>query len=309
MHCGFEHLIGVVPETRLSVAELIQDAGGDATMLEATLENGLREVPVAIGKTTATLAAEAVAQLLADRPDLRVRVAVVILAHSLPVPVPPDTDLLAPIMLAIGRESLPALAVTGQPCAILHGAVQMARTWLSGIHPGGGVLVIGADVPSQPDERLFFNSAMGDAAVAGLLTCDAVRHQIIASTSDTQVVAYSGALSFPDAVARFRKSNPAAIRSSIERCLNAAGIDIGDVRLVVPHTPNRQLWSAVADIMRLPRERFYTDPIAQTGHMNSNDSFVHYLRAIEEARLASGDLALLVNPGFGGTRGCTIMRV
>ncbi len=309
MRCGFEHLIGVVPETRLSVAELVRETGGDDGVLDATLENGLREVPVAIGKTTATLAAEAVARLLSDRPDLRERMAAVILAHSLPVPVPPGMDLLAPSMLAIGRESLPSLALTGQPCAILHGAVQTARTWLSGLRPGSGVLVIGADVPNRSDERLFFNSAMGDAAVAGLLTCDATRHRILASTSDTQVVAYSGALSLPDAVTRFRASNPAAIRSSIERCLDAAGIGIGDVRLVIPHTPNRGLWSAVADIMRLPRERFYIDPIAQTGHMNSNDSFVNYLRAIKEGRLGDGDVALLVNPGFGGTRGCTIMRV
>jgi hypothetical protein len=33
------------------------------------------------------------------------------------------------------------------------------------------------------------------------------------------------------------------------------------------------------------------------------------LRAIHEHRLVGGDLALLVNPGFGGTRSCTLLQV
>ena len=150
---------------------------------------------------------------------------------------------------------------------------------------------------------------MGDAAIAGVLVKNTDHHVILASITDTYVRAFSGELSPTEAIAGFRAANPNAIRKSAESCLSAAGVQLNDLKWLVPHTPNTPLWTAVAELMRLPQERILTDYIGETGHLNSNDSFAHYLRAIEEGKLAKGDLALLVNPGFGGSRGCTIMRV
>jgi 3-oxoacyl-[acyl-carrier-protein] synthase-3 len=308
MCCGFEHLISVVPDTKVAVADLAREIGLPPLALEATLQNGLRYVPIAFGETTASLAALAVKRLLRERPDLLPRVNAVVFAHSLPVPAPPGVDLIAPSLKAGGLEQQPSIAVTGQPCAILHSAIQLAQTWLSSLPTGAGILVIGVDVPNHHEERMFFNSVMGDAAIAGVLTNDAVHHIIRASVTDTHIDAFSGELSPPDAVARFRAANAAAIRCSVEHCLTAAGVALDALKLIVPHTPNNSLWNAVSDLMRLPRDRFLTDYIGETGHMNSNDSVVHYLRAVRSGLLAPGDLALLINPGFGGTRGCTLLQ-
>jgi 3-oxoacyl-[acyl-carrier-protein] synthase-3 len=201
------------------------------------------------------------------------------------------------------------VVISGQPCAVLHSAIQLARIWLSGLPLEAAVLVIGVDVANHPEERFFFNSAMGDAAIAGVLTQTATNHLILASITETHVMACSGEFSEGVAISRFRAENPTAIRTVIEHCIAVAGVELDKIVLIVPHTPNNSLWTAVAELLRFPRERILTDYIGETGHMNSNDSFVHFLRAIHEHRLVGGDLALLVNPGFGGTRSCTLLQV
>lgn len=309
MRCGFKHLISVIPEGHVAVENLAHQVGIDEHVLSATLRNGLSRIPIADEHTTASLAAQAVADLLAQRSDLCHCIEAVVLAHSLPMPAPPGVDLLAPCLHVGSLEHKPAVVVTGQPCAILHSAIQVARTWLAGLPAESGVLIIGVDVANQPEERFFFNSAMGDAAIAGVLTRGASRNIVMASVTDTHVVAYNGELSPPESIARFRAANPSAIRVAIERCLSVAGIALNDVALIVPHTPNISVWIAVADLLRLPYDRIITRYIGETGHMNSNDSFAHFLRATREGRLVRDDLALLVNPGFGGSRGCTLLRV
>ncbi|WP_371821593.1 3-oxoacyl-[acyl-carrier-protein] synthase III C-terminal domain-containing protein [Catellatospora sp. IY07-71] len=68
------------------------------------------------------------------------------------------------------------------------------------------------------------------------------------------------------------------------------------------------MWDTVANLLRYPRERIVTDFIRHTGHLSSNDTFVHYHRARMDRRVDDGDLVLLVNPGFGGSQGCTLIR-
>lgn len=309
MQCGFDHLISVIPESSLEIKALAGQSGMDENGISATIGNGLCCLPVALGHTSASLAAQAVTNLLAQRPDLTHRIKAVVLAHSMPIAAASGVDLLASSLQVGSLEGQPAVVVSGQPCAILHGAIQLARTWLSGLSPEDGVLVIGVDVANHLEERFFFNSAMGDAAIAGVLSRNATNHLILASITETHVMACNGEFSDEAAISRFRAGNPTAIRAVIEHCLAAAGVDLDQVSLIVPHTPNNLIWAAVAELLRFPRERILTDYIGETGHMNSNDSFAHFLRAIHEHRLVGGDLALLVNPGFGGTRGCTLLQV
>jgi 3-oxoacyl-[acyl-carrier-protein] synthase-3 len=132
--------------------------------------------------------------------------------------------------------------------------------------------------------------------------------RILNCISDTHVVAFDGERSDADAITAFRAANPARIRAAIVRCLSEAGLKIDDVKYVVPHTPYGSIWDLVADLLRIDRTRILTDYLSETGHLSSNDVFAHYDRAVRDGRITTGDLALLVSPGFGGTRGCTLIR-
>ena len=307
MPIGFEHLIMVVPHTEKSVFDIADCIGEPAATSTLLQRNGLSRIPVAIGGTTSDLMGVVIEKVLQGASSLRERIELVMLVHSLPVPAPHGIDLVAACLDPHGLTDVPAVVVSGQPCAILHHAVALANDWLS-TSDEGVVLVVGADVANHDQERIFFGSAMGDAAIAGLLMANASRNQLLGSFSDTKVYAWEGEYSSEETVGRFRSANPSMIRAAIEGCLIAAGLGITDLSLICAHTPNRLIWDSVAALLRVPREMIYDNRIAITGHLNSNDSFVHYLHAIEAGLLHPGDIAMLVNPGFGGTRGCTLLR-
>lgn len=105
---------------------------------------------------------------------------------------------------------------------------------------------------------------------------------------------------------RFRTANAALMKNAMTVCMDKAGIH--QVDYIVTHTSNRKFWDSVAALCRLPREKFLDGNICNTGHMNSHDSFYHYFIWCERGIIRPGDISLLVNPGFGGTQGCTILR-
>jgi 3-oxoacyl-[acyl-carrier-protein] synthase III len=268
----------------------------------------LESVPVAENGTLPDLVRSAVDRLAEVIPNLPDRIGAVVFAHSVPTLAPDATPFLDLCLSSQPPLAVPRIAVGGQPCSILHMAVQLAGAWLEELDEGSGVLLLGADRAYSASERVFFRSAMGDSAVAGLVTLDARNNHILASISDSEIIAVAGELSPEPEINRFRNSNPLRIRQIIHACLAKAHVSLNQVAFIVPHTPYLSIWDMMAKLLPFPRHRILTDYIGDTGHLNSNDSFVHYVRAVHERKIISGDLALLINPGFGGTRGCTLVR-
>lgn len=305
---GFEHIVYEMPSQLVKVDSLVQEAGFGDEMVARLHSGGLRRVPVGDDKPLTKLVKRAVARLATVVPDLSVRTRGVVFAHSVPLLAPADVPFLAMCLEGLGLDSVPRVVVGGQPCAILHMAVQLAGYWLKDIPHNCGILLLGADQAYSVEERIFFGSAMGDVAVAGFITSEAVRNRVLASVSQCEIVAYEGEDSPEQDIARFRKLNPLCIRHAIETCLEQGGVALEELTLIVPHTPYTMIWDVVAELLRFPRERILTDYLSETGHLNSNDSFVHYVRAVDEGRIQDDDLVLLVNPAFGGTRGCTLIH-
>lgn len=223
----------------------------------------------------------------------------ILIAHSLPF-IRADHGTAMPC-----GEEVPTYYLSGTPCAIMHKAVEAGCGML---HSGvcHSVLIIGADKAYCDEERLFFGTIMGDGVVAVLLEDDVQTDAILASNISTTVIASDGENSAPDAIARFRRSNAALVAQCIRNCIKKAGVD--HVDHYVTHTSNRTFWDLVAPLCREPRGKFLDDNICNTGHMNSHDSFYHYLYWCEQGIIKPGETAMLVNPGFGGTQGCTLIR-
>ena len=309
MILGFEGLVCEVPSHLIEVEVLARAAGFGDDMVARLHSGGLRRVPVGNGGPLPALVNRAIGHLNAAVPNLSERTHGVVFAHSIPLLAPADVPFLDMCLEGQGLEQVPRVAVRGQPCAILHMAIQLAACWLQDVpEEKCGILLLGADQAYSVKDRIFFGSAMGDAAVAGFLSREAIHDRVLASVSECEVIAYEGEMSPPEDIARFRKLNPLYIRHAVETCLNQAGAKLEDLAFIVPHTPYMMIWDTMADLLRFPRERILTTYLCETGHLNSNDSFVHYVRAANEGLIQEGDLALLVNPAFGGTRGCTLIR-
>jgi 3-oxoacyl-[acyl-carrier-protein] synthase-3 len=283
-----------------NVDELAAEVGLSEAGRAALREGGLVTIPVAQTDLVG-LVAEVVDAL--DVTHCRD----VIFAHSLELDDATAERLTKSLVTALPGLHRAPLLVTGRPCSIIHLGVEIA---MRRYHRGDGdVLVLGGDVAPNHEDRFFFNSAMGDAAVGLLLGAPAEFGEILCTHSTWHVLAADGAASTPEDIARFRAQNPTAIRATIVGALEAAGLGWADLAAIVPHTPYRQIWDTVAELCRYPRDQVLDQDIPATGHLNSNDVVVHLDAAVRNGRLRPGDVAALVSPGFGGTRGCTLVRV
>ena len=202
-------------------------------------------------------------------------------------------------------EKIPVYFFSGLPCAILHKTVQLGKELIeSGIYHK--IMVIGADKAYSDRERVFFGTIMGDGVVAMLLTEDAECHEILGSLVSTTIYAPNGENSEPEDIRKFRENNALMMRKAIFDCMEKVGL--ANVDYFVTHTSNSTFWDGMAKLLRCPREKFLDRNIRNTGHMNSNDSFYHYFYWCGQGVIQPGNTVMLINPGFGGTQGCTVIQ-
>lgn len=311
MKCGFfglQNMVFAMPSNFVDVGSLARSAGYTDEMVARLHSGGLKLVPVHDKGSLLDLVKDAIHNLVLDNPKVTEGISAFLLAHSVPLLAPAKFSFLSACLANTVQDEIVSVAVSGQPCSIMHMAVQLAGGWLKDLPSDKGVLLVGADQAYSVKDRIFFGSAMGDVAVAMVVTRDTTRNRVLASVSESDIIATGGEESPQEDIAKFRNLNPLYIRHAIESCLRDGGITLNEVAYIVPHTPYTMIWDTLSDLLRFSRKNIITDYIGRTGHMNSNDSFVHYISAVNDGKIAKGDKVLLVNPGFGGTRGCTLIE-
>jgi 3-oxoacyl-[acyl-carrier-protein] synthase-3 len=224
---------------------------------------------------------------------------IVYIAHSMPFAKGRDYQELYRVMDA------PVFWLSGIPCAITHMAVKLATTLIKA-NKYQRILVIGADKAYSDHERRFFGTIMGDIAIGMMLEDVDGSHEVIATHLDTVLIATEGENSDASLIQKYRDSLPLFLRDAYKQCLSESGLEA--VNYIAPHTPNRNVWDVFSKLTGFNRNSILDENIKQTGHLNSNDSFYHYFTHCENGTILPGQSAMLINPGFGGTRGCTILR-
>lgn len=307
MNCGFEEIVYTLPPEQADIEYLVNDTTIDKDVLSKMHANGLEKIHLDNDVLLHVLIRKTIKTLARKIKDLSKRTYNIIFAHSLPLLAPIDVRFIDMCIKGLGFTDAICYSINGQPCSIFHMAVQLAGYLVTSVPDTSGIVLIGADKGYSTDERFFFNSAMSDVVIAGFLTGSSGNNRILSSYSHSALYAYDGERSPAHQIIKFRQANPSFIRYAIENCLSKAGKEPGDLTYIVPHTPNKLIWDTVSELMKFPRNKILTKYLSETGHMNSNDSFVHYVRAVNEGLIKKGDIVILVNPGFGGTRGCTLI--
>lgn len=234
-----------------------------------------------------------VCKKVTQRPDC------ILIAHSLPFIRRDGGE------IELCWQDVPTYYLSGMPCAIMHKVVEMASLLVEK-ETYHSVLVIGADKAYSDQERIFFGTIMGDGVVALLLEKGEGDHQILSSFVSSTILAPDGENSSESDISAFRSVNASLMRRAMEKCLKKAGLE--KVDYYVTHTSNREFWDTLAILTKIPRETFLDSNIQNTGHLNSHDSFYHYYYWCEKNVILLGQTAMLINPGFGGTQGCTLIK-
>jgi 3-oxoacyl-[acyl-carrier-protein] synthase-3 len=285
------------------VQELAREVRLPSAERSVLRENGLCRIPVARG-SVAHIVADVLGQLLAD-PALRRDCSTAIFTHSLEIASSTRHQLDMLLRAELPSLARPPIFLAGRPCSVLHLGLELGAQLGD---RGAPVIVLGADVAPTHDDRFFFGSVMGDAAVGVVIGGPPRFGELLAVRSETHVLAADGTASSPDDIARFRAENPTAIRAVLEQSLHDGDCGWSDLAAIVPHTPYGLIWDTVATVCRYPREQILDGRRSETGHLNSNDVLHHLLSATDAGDVTPGNVVALLSPGFGGTRGCTLLR-
>lgn len=92
-----------------------------------------------------------------------------------------------------------------------------------------------------------------------------------------------------------------------EQALALAGLEVGDLKLIIPHQANRRIIESAARWMDLPLDRFMIN-VERYGNTSSATIPIALFEALETGRIGSGDLIALTGFGGGLTWGSLIIR-
>lgn len=101
-----------------------------------------------------------------------------------------------------------------------------------------------------------------------------------------------------------------AIRILVDTVLDvteAAGVDIADVNLLVPHQANIRILNAATNTLGIPSERVFVN-LHKYGNTSASSVPLALDEAVAEGRIHRGDLILLCGFGAGLTWGTALMR-
>ncbi len=96
---------------------------------------------------------------------------------------------------------------------------------------------------------------------------------------------------------------PKASRQAVE----AAGLQISDIDLFIPHQANDRIIQAAARSLGIPSEKLFVN-VDRYGNLSAASPVVALCEAVEEGRIKQGDLVVLVAFGAGLSWGAVVLR-
>ena len=252
-------------------------------------------------------------------------VALLLLATSTPDHLLPPT---APLVAhKLGMTSAGGIDMAGA-CAGFVYALTMAAAFVT-THQAP-VLVIAANILSRRINEADRNTSIlfADAAGAVLLapssrgacgilgshlTTDGSAYDMIkipgggsrkpfaslSGTEETLMIISNGQAVFAKAVGM--------MATAAERALQRAGLSISDVTHFIPHQANARMMNAVADQLKIPKDRMRST-IAEFGNSSAAAIPFTLSKAEEQDIVMRGDIILMTAAGAGLTGGAVVMR-
>ncbi len=240
----------------------------------------------------------------------------IIVATDTPEVYAPDTASF--IQVGLGAREVPAYDLAGSGCAGFLMGLDLAR---SRVADGRRILVIAVELITRLMNWHDRNTCVlfGDAAGAAIVTQHDRAAEILAVTAGTDgskagilgrmvggtrkpftleraergehmEVVMNGREVFKEAVQRMTQAS--------REVLAQAGVEAGEVALLVPHQANLRILAAVQKSLGLPDEKVYVN-VDRYGNTGSASVPLALWEARQQGRIAPGDLVLLAAFGAG----------
>jgi len=238
------------------------------------------------------------------------RVRYVIRAKGLGTTAPYPLSPLRAAVEALGLTRASVFAVADHGCATGLLALDVAAMLLDGDgDPDGLALILSGDKTFTPFTQWVPDvTVMGEGVAAVLVGADAGRDRILGYASRIHGRP-DGVVDMTPEVTRYaRKIYQDALAEVVRGAVDAAGISIPALDLVLPHNVNRVSWTVAADNLGIAKERLFLDNIARTGHCFCADPFINLERVRQLGLLRPGDHYLMTSAGLGQTFAAMVLQ-
>lgn len=237
------------------------------------------------------------------------RVRYVIHGRAMPVVVPYPHNPLHEVCRELGLAHALTFTVTHQSCASGLLAVDLAgRLLADDPDPDALALVLTGEKAFTRDARLLpGTSVFGEGASACLVSADGPRDRVLAFACDQQ-----GDLDteFGPSFERLQREYRPSLAAVIRRAVTEAGLELGDIALVLPHNVNVVTWQRLCLLIDYPVRRVVLSNVPVNGHLFCVDAFANYRTALEQGLLREGDryLVAAVGAGAGATYSAMVLQ-
>ncbi|GAA4726284.1 3-oxoacyl-[acyl-carrier-protein] synthase III C-terminal domain-containing protein [Brevibacillus fulvus] len=216
-----------------------------------------------------------------------------------------DENMLREVLHTYGLQERPFHAIGQHNCASVHLALRMARNLFRTDPYTSGILLVSADKAIHPFFRRLPDSLLGDCASACYLIRGRKLHRTLLIENVVDPTFYDGISGKAEDWKWFQTTYFFALRQIIMTTLRKASLAFDDVRLLIGSNVNYRTWQVLAEMLRLRPDKFYTETIAEAGHLYCSDILYNLQAAVADGRLRKGDLYLTVSVGIG-SYGCAL---
>jgi 3-oxoacyl-[acyl-carrier-protein] synthase III len=233
------------------------------------------------------------------------RVRYVLYARAMPVVVPYPVNPLHEVCRALGLDHALAFTITHQSCAGGLLAIDMAGRLLAA-DPADGqdgqagplALILSGEKAFTREAQMFADTTIfGEGAAACLVSASGDRDRLLAYASNVRGE-FDSATGGNDA--RLQREYRPSLAEVMRQALDAAGLTLDDIRVVLPHNVNVVTWQRMCVLLKFPLARVLLDNIPASGHVFCADVFLNYKTACERGLLQPGDRYLAAAVGAGG---------
>ncbi|MEU5116160.1 3-oxoacyl-[acyl-carrier-protein] synthase III C-terminal domain-containing protein [Streptomyces longwoodensis] len=269
---------------------------------------GLREVRRAPDQGLRDTLGAAVASLT-TLPGNEHRVTHVLYARTVSQVAPAGEAPLEDVCAAAGLSRAVAFTLTQHGCATGLLALDLAGRLLDadGDPDALAIVLTGEKTFGAALQLIPESTVMGEATAAALVAPHGPRDELLGYACRTEG---RYAEDFPPHALNpsFLKDHNTLLAATVREAVDAAGVTLDDLALVLPHNVNRLSWSWTCRELGLPLERVYLDNIPVTGHCFTADPFVNHVHARAAGLLRPGDLYLMAAVGLGATFSAAVLR-
>ncbi len=227
------------------------------------------------------------------------RVKYVVGARSIPIGAPVTVNPLHDVCRAMGLHRAVAFTVSQHACASGLLAVDLVGKMLAADGDDDGLAIV------FTGERAFTRSCR--VIPETTITGEGSAACLVGTKGGSQVLSYVGTArgkyhAIPETARlteQFRDEYTASLARVIQAAVAAAGLNLNDVSMILPHNVNRISWTRTARELRIPTSVIFLNNVPMTGHCQCADPFINYRSACDLDLLRAGDICVMASVGLG----------